>query len=65
MKINEILKKCSVSSLCSECKKFCVKGISFNSKSIKENFIFVVVKGSKDNGEKYIKDLIKLIILEL
>ena len=60
MKINEILKKCSVSHCVQKIKNFAVKGISFNSKAIKENFIFAVVKGSKDNGEKYLKDLIKL-----
>ena len=60
MKINEILKKCSVSHYVQKIKNFTVKGISFNSKAIKENFIFAVVKGSKDNGERYLKDLIKL-----
>ena len=60
MKINDILKKCGVSHRVQKVKNFAVKGISFNSKAIKENFIFAVVKGSKDNGEKYLKDLIKL-----
>ena len=60
MKINEILKKCSVNHSIQNIKNFGVKGISFNSKAVKENFIFAVVKGSKDNGEKYLKDLIKL-----
>ena len=59
MKINEILKKCSISHCVQNIKNFSVKGISFNSKAIKENFIFAVVKGSRDNGEKYIKDLLK------
>ena len=60
MKINEILKKCSISHSVQKIKNFVVKGISFNSKAIKENFIFAVVKGSKEDGEKYIKDVIKL-----
>ena len=55
MKINEVLKKCSVSHCVQNVKNFTVKGISFDSKSIKENFIFVVVKGSKDNGENILK----------
>lgn len=59
MKINEILKKCSISHCVQNIKNFSVKGISFNSKAIKENFIFAVVKGSRDNGEKYLKDLLK------
>ena len=57
--INEILKKCSISHSVQKIKNFVVKGISFNSKAIKENFIFAVVKGSKEDGEKYIKDVIK------
>ena len=61
MKISEILKRCSVSyCVQNEKKNFGVKGISFNSKRIKENFIFAAVKGSEDNGEKYLKDLKKL-----
>ena len=60
MKINEILNRCTVNHYVQNIKNFGVKGISFNSKAIKENFIFAVVKGSKDNGEKYLKDLVKL-----
>ena len=59
MKINEILKKCNVSYYVQSIKNFDIKGISFDSKTIKENFIFAVVKGFKDDGEKYIKDLKK------
>ena len=58
--ISEILKRCSVSYCVQNEKNFGVKGISFNSKRIKENFIFAAVKGSEDNGEKYLKDLKKL-----
>ena len=54
------LKRCSVSYCVQNEKNFGVKGISFNSKRIKENFIFAAVKGSEDNGEKYLKDLKKL-----
>ncbi len=57
MEINEILKKCHVSYNIQNLKNFDIKGISFSSLKMKENFIFAVVKGSKDNGEKYIKDL--------
>jgi len=57
MKINEILKKCHVNYHVQNMQNFDIKGISFNSKIIKENFIFAAVKGSNDNGEKYIKGL--------
>ena len=60
MKINEILKKCSINFKTENVKNFDVKGISFNSKEIKENFIFGAVIGSEDNGEKYLNDLKKL-----
>jgi murE/murF fusion protein len=59
MKINEILKKCHVNYYVQNIKNFDIKGISFDSKTIEENFIFAVVKGFKDDGEKYIKDLKK------
>ena len=59
MKINEILKRCNVNHYVQNIKNFDVKGISFSSKAVKENFIFAVVKGSKYNGEKYLKGLEK------
>ena len=35
-----------------------VSGLSSNSKEIKKNYIFFAIKGSKENGEKFIKDAI-------
>ncbi len=35
------------------------KGIAFNSKSVKKNFIFFAIKGNKINGNKFIKEAIK------
>ncbi len=35
-----------------------VSGLSSNSKEIKKNYIFFAIKGSRENGEKFIKDAI-------
>ena len=35
------------------------KGISFNSKFIKKNFIFFAIKGNNIDGNKFVKDAIK------
>ena len=42
-----------------ECLNKEVKGISYNSKLIKKNYIFVAIKGLKDDGHKYIKSTIE------
>lgn len=34
-------------------------GITCNSKQVRQNFIFVAIKGAKNNGEKYIKEAIE------
>ena len=35
------------------------KGIAFNSKIIKKDFIFFAIKGNKIDGNKFIKEAIK------
>ena len=35
-----------------------IKGISFNSKKVKKNFIFFAIEGNKVSGAKYIKEAI-------
>ena len=39
-------------------KKIVIKGLSVNSKDIKEGYIFFAIKGNRRNGEKYIKEAI-------
>ena len=39
-------------------KNITVSGLSTNSKEIKKNFIFFAIRGSKFNGEKFIKEAI-------
>lgn len=36
-----------------------IKGITSNSKEVKKDYIFVAIKGQKNDGKKYIKDAIK------
>jgi len=36
-----------------------IKGLAYNSKLVKEGYIFFAIKGYKDDGEKYIPDAVK------
>ena len=42
-----------------ECLNTKIKNISYNSKSIKKDYIFVAIKGTKDDGHKYIENAIE------
>ena len=42
-----------------ESLKLEVKSIAYNSKLVKKNYIFVAIKGLKDDGHKYIESAIK------
>ena len=57
MKIKEILDCCKTPFLVKNFKSIDVKGITFNSKNIKSNFIFAAIKGMKTNGEDFINDV--------
>src|SRR3990167_8141580 len=37
---------------------FAVRGISCNSKDIKDNFIFVAIKGNRQDGHRFIREAI-------
>ena len=37
---------------------FCVKGITCNSKNIQDNFIFIAIKGNREDGHKFIPEAI-------
>ena len=58
MKLEKILKKLSIKIYCRKFKNINLKGVSTNSKDIKDNFLFGAIKGKKFNGENFIKDLI-------
>ena len=36
-----------------------IKGIHYNSKEISRNYIFIAIKGTNEDGHKYIDDAIK------
>ena len=42
-----------------ECLNTKIKNIAYNSKSVKKDYIFVAIKGTKDDGHKYIESAIK------
>lgn len=42
-----------------ECLNTKIKNISYNSKLIKKDYIFVAIKGTKDDGHKYIESAIE------
>ena len=57
MKLLQLIKIIDINS----CPKLCdfeVKGISCNSKTVKDNFIFVAIKGVKADGNKFIQEAI-------
>ena len=54
-----MLLKILIKNLPKEKKKIKVKGLAFNSKKVKKDFIFFAIKGYKSNGEKFIKEAIK------
>ncbi|WP_304353411.1 UDP-N-acetylmuramoyl-L-alanyl-D-glutamate--2,6-diaminopimelate ligase [Brachyspira innocens] len=57
----ELIKGYKVSKekqLTKECLNTEIKGIAYNSKLIKKNYIFVAIKGLKDDGHKYIESAI-------
>ena len=60
MRLSKIIKKCKTLVKINNFYDFEVKGISDNSKRIKENFIFAAIQGEKQNGEFYIPNLSKL-----
>ena len=46
-------------NLTKECLNTKIKNISYNSKLIKKDYIFVAIKGTKDDGYKYIENAIE------
>lgn len=59
MRLKELLKSLAESSPKSPDTDFEVKGITCNSKAVKDNFIFVAVKGTKDDGHEFIGEAIE------
>ena len=53
-----MLLKNLISNLPEEIKEITITGLSTNSKEIKRGHIFFAIKGTKNNGEKYVKEAI-------
>ena len=58
MKLERVLKNCQTAFTIENFKNINLKGISNNSREIKDNFLFGAIKGNEFNGEEFIKDLI-------
>ncbi|MEA3346465.1 MAG: UDP-N-acetylmuramoyl-L-alanyl-D-glutamate--2,6-diaminopimelate ligase [Candidatus Auribacterota bacterium] len=58
MKINELLEKLSLKRI-KDMDSVEVKGVVEDSRKVLPGYIFVAVKGEKDNGTKYIDDAVK------
>lgn len=58
MKLDLLLTKVNVSEIINS-KEIDIKGVSSNSKEIKENYIFVCINGFSDNGHRYIEEAVE------
>ena len=58
MKLERILKNCQTRFTVENFKNINLKGISTDSREIKDNFLFGAIKGKRFNGEKFVKDLL-------
>ncbi len=59
MKLIELLNKCSCDFDPNEIVDINVEGLSYDSRKIKQNYIFFAIKGFKEDGNKYIDSAIK------
>ena len=68
MRIEELIKSLDTVKVYSNLKSFEVSGISCNSKQVSDNFIFVAIKGAREDGNSYIDEAIsrgvKAVLLE-
>lgn len=60
MKLNRILKACNFEMKVTKSSNFNIKGISINSKSVQNNYIFGAIKGNNQNGEDFICELLHI-----
>jgi UDP-N-acetylmuramyl-tripeptide synthetase len=58
MNLRKILKRCKSNIIIYNFSDFRIDGISTNSNEIKNNFIFAAIRGSSENGEKFITNLL-------
>ena len=53
-----MLLKNLIKNISKDKKNIIIAGLSTNSKEIKKNYIFFAIRGTKQNGEHFIKDAI-------
>jgi UDP-N-acetylmuramoyl-L-alanyl-D-glutamate--2,6-diaminopimelate ligase len=58
MKISELIKVIDTEKI-PRLEDFVVRGISCNSKSVKDNFVFVAIRGTREDGSKFIDEAIE------
>ena len=58
MKLEDIIKKSTLQTKIINPLNFFVKGISIHSNQVRNNFIFVAMKGEAHHGLDFIKDLL-------
>ena len=59
MKLKEIIQKCDSDFEIINYHNQEIRGISMNSREIRNNYIFGAIRGGNYNGEEFIKDLLK------
>ncbi|MBD22562.1 MAG: UDP-N-acetylmuramoyl-L-alanyl-D-glutamate--2,6-diaminopimelate ligase [Alphaproteobacteria bacterium] len=59
MKLSEILKECKTNFFLENFYDFNIIDLSADSRIIKNNYIFAAISGKKENGENYIKNILK------
>ncbi len=58
MRLKQLLKSIGTDQAHSNLEDFEVAGISCNSKNIKDNFVFIAIKGAREDGHKFIQEAI-------
>lgn len=58
MRLRQLIKSLGSYSDCLELNDFEIRGISSNSCAIKDNFVFVAIKGAQEDGHKFIQEAI-------
>lgn len=59
MKISELIKILDTVSACLITDDFLVRGISCNSKQVSKGFVFVAIRGLREDGNKFIQEALK------
>jgi len=58
MKLKQLIKSIDTYNTYSGLEDFEVAGISCNSKNVKDNFVFIAIKGANDDGHRFVQEAI-------